>query len=121
MSDLRKPPIEDLSPQQVAKALQDKKILLIDVREPDEYASQRIAGAVLYPLSTFDASMLPPDEPRRIVFQCGSGKRSATAAHARLAGGAERTAHLAGGLGAWIAAGLPVIRLDPATGKPVTK
>jgi rhodanese-related sulfurtransferase len=28
------------------------KILLIDVREPSEYASERIAGAVLYPVST---------------------------------------------------------------------
>jgi rhodanese-related sulfurtransferase len=113
--------IENLSPNEVTALLAAGEILLVDVREPDEYATQRIAGALLYPLSTFDASTLPPDQPRRVVFQCGSGKRSAMAASARLEAGAHRAAHLAGGIGAWIAAGLPVIRIDPATGKPVTK
>ncbi len=121
MSELQRQSIEELSAQQVAKLLADGRILLIDVREPDEFAAQRIAGALLYPLSTFDASMLPPDEPRRLVFQCGSGKRSAMAAAARLAAGAGDVAHLAGGIGAWTAAGFPVIRLDPATGKAVTE
>ena len=113
--------IDELSPQQVADLLNARQITLIDVREPDEYATQRIAGALLYPLSTFDASTLPPDQPRRVVFQCGSGKRSAMAASARLSAGAARAAHLAGGIGAWTAAGLPVVYIDPATGKPVTR
>lgn len=109
--------LEELSPRQVAELLSTHEILLVDVREPDEYAAQRIAGALLYPLSTLDALALPPDGPRRLVFQCGSGKRSALAAHARLAAGAPRAAHLAGGIGAWRAAGLPVLQLDAATGK----
>jgi rhodanese-related sulfurtransferase len=109
--------IEDLAPQKVADLLNARKILLVDVREPDEYAAERIAGALLFPLTTLDALALPPDEPRRVVFQCGSGKRSAVAAQARLAAGASRVAHLAGGIGAWKAAGLPVIRIDPATGR----
>lgn len=108
----------NLSPQEVARLLQDKQILLIDVREPAEYAVQRIPGSLLYPLSTMDATLLPPDEPRRVVFQCGSGKRSELAARARLSTGAPSAAHLAGGIGAWVAAGLPTIRIDPATGKP---
>jgi len=113
--------IEELSPEQVAKLLQEREILLIDVREPSEYAVQRIPEALLYPLSTFDALALPPDQPRRVVFHCGSGKRSAMAAQARLAAGAPRTAHMAGGMGAWTAAGLPVIEIEPATGKPVRR
>ena len=108
--------IEELSPRQVADLLNAREILLIDVREPDEYAAQRISGALLFPLSTLDALALPPDGQRRIVFQCGSGKRSALAAHARLAAGAPRAAHLTGGIGAWNAAGLAVMQLDPATG-----
>jgi rhodanese-related sulfurtransferase len=109
--------IEELSPHEVADLLNARKILLVDVREPDEYAAQRIYGALLFPLSTLDALALPPDGPRRVVFQCGSGKRSALAAQARLAAGAERVAHLAGGIGAWKSAGLPVLQLDPATGR----
>jgi rhodanese-related sulfurtransferase len=109
--------LEELSPREVADLLSARQILLVDVREPDEYAAQRISGALLFPLSTLDASALPPDGPRRVVFHCGSGKRSALAAQARLAAGAPRAAHLAGGIGAWKSAGLPVLQLDPATGK----
>lgn len=104
-------PIETLEPAEVARLLQAGKILLIDVREPSEYASERIAGALLYPLSTFDAATLPNDGPRRVVFHCGSGKRSLTAAERRLAAGQPHAAHMGGGLAAWKAAGLPVISL----------
>jgi rhodanese-related sulfurtransferase len=83
--------------------------VLVDVREPVEFAAERIAGALLYPLSTFDAAMLPDDGTRRIVFHCGSGKRSLAAAEKRLAAGQKHVAHMGGGLAAWKAAGLPVI------------
>lgn len=102
-------PIETLEAFEVSKLLHAGKILLIDVREPSEYAAERIAGALLYPLSTFDANTLPDDMPRRVVFHCGSGKRSLTAAERRLAAGQKRAAHLGGGIAAWKAAGLPVI------------
>ena len=69
-------PIETLEPAEVARLLQAGKILLIDVREPAECASERIAGALLYPLSTLDAATL-----RRTTsaatgiarLHCGSG------------------------------------------------
>jgi rhodanese-related sulfurtransferase len=104
-------PLETLEPAEVARLLQAGKILLIDVREASEYASERIAGALLYPLSTFDAATLPTDGPRRVVFHCGSGKRSLTAAERHLAAGQPHAAHMGGGLAAWKAAGLPVISL----------
>lgn len=103
--------IETLDPPEVSRLLHAGKILLIDVREPSEYESERIAGALLYPLSTFDAGLLPDDVPRRVVFHCGSGKRSLTAAERRLAAGHTHAAHMAGGIAAWKAAGLPVIAL----------
>jgi rhodanese-related sulfurtransferase len=102
-------PIETLEPAEVSRLLRAGKILLIDVREPAEYASERIAGALLYPLSTFDAATLPEDGARRVVFHCGSGKRSLTAAEKRLAAGQPHAAHMGGGIAAWKAAGLPVI------------
>jgi rhodanese-related sulfurtransferase len=42
---------------------------------------------LLYPLSTFDATLLPDDGAQRVVFHCGSGKRSLTAAEKRRAAG----------------------------------
>jgi rhodanese-related sulfurtransferase len=102
-------PIETLEPVEVSRLLLAGKILLIDVREPSEYASERIAGALLYPLSTFDAATLPDDGARQVVFHCGSGKRSLTAAERRLGAGQKHAAHMGGGIAAWKAAGLPVI------------
>ncbi len=112
------PQVQTLDPPELARRLQAGDVLLVDVREPSEFATERIAGALLYPLSTFDAARLPPDGPRQLVFHCGSGKRSLTAAERRLAAGAPAAAHLGGGLMAWKAAGLPVIAIDPATGQP---
>src|SRR5665213_4306166 len=107
-------PIETLAPADVARLLKAGELLLIDVREPAEYATERIHGALLYPLSTFDASALPDDGTRRVVFHCGSGKRSLMAAEKRLAAGQEHAAHMGGGISAWTAAGLTVIALGGA-------
>jgi rhodanese-related sulfurtransferase len=101
------------------KALLDAgRILLIDVREPSEFATERIPGALLFPLSTFDVSQIPPDESRQVVFSCAAGGRSMTAARHRRALG-QPAAHLAGGISQWKAAGLPTIRMDPRTGRPL--
>lgn len=102
-------PIETLTPAEVSQQLKAGHLLLIDVREPAEYAAERIPGALLYPLSTFDPTVLPDDGSRRIVFHCGSGKRSLTAAEKRLAAGQRRAAHMGGGIAAWKAAGFAVI------------
>ena len=115
------PSIETLDPQEIRDLLDHGKLLLIDVREPAEFAVERIHGAVLYPLSTFDASALPHDWARRVVFYCGSGKRSLAAAEKRLAAGNDQAAHMGGGITAWKRAGLPVISLSPATGAAVDR
>lgn len=108
--------LENLTPQQVKAGLDTHQVLLIDVREPGEFAAERIHGALLFPLSSFDPAALPDSGERRIVLQCGSGKRSAMAAERCRTAGLDVTAHLAGGIGAWKAAGLPIVTLDPATG-----
>ena len=110
------PKTRDLTPAQVKAALADRQILLIDVREPAEFAAERIHGALNYPLSTFDPAALPPAGDKLVVLQCGSGKRSATAVGKCQAAGHAIDAHLAGGIMAWKAAGLPTVTLDSNTG-----
>lgn len=110
--------VQDLAPADVARWMAERAILLVDVREPDEYAAERIHGALLYPLSTFDPRALPDTGQAKIVFQCGSGMRSAKALAAASATGLSIAGHLTGGLKAWKDAGLPVISVDPDTGKP---
>lgn len=103
------------TPDDVRRALGRGDICLIDVREPGEYAERRIAGALLYPLSTFDPDVLPTGG-RPIVFYCGTGKRSATAFDMARRAVATVRSHMEGGLRAWQAAGLPVLEIDPETG-----
>jgi rhodanese-related sulfurtransferase len=106
---LAAPQTKDLTPQQVKAALDAREILLIDVREPAEFAAEKIAGALNVPLSSFNPAALPDAAGKTIVLQCAGGKRSAMAVDkCRKANQAIET-HLAGGLAAWKAAGLPTV------------
>lgn len=111
------PKTRDLSPQHVKAALEAHQILLVDVREPAEFAAERIHGALNFPLSTFDPGALPEAGDRLIVFHCGVGKRSQMAIEKCRQAGHRLETHLAGGLAAWKAAGLPTVNLDLATGQ----
>jgi rhodanese-related sulfurtransferase len=105
------PSIIDLTPQQVKRALDANKIILIDVREAHEFADEHIAGALNFPLSCFDPDALPkPDDGRYLVFQCAGGFRSAKALTACHNAGLCIEHHLAGGIGAWKAAGFATVR-----------
>lgn len=99
--------VEDLSPEEVAKGMAEGRYLLVDVREPNEVAVEAYPGAVVVPLSAFDPQDIPDPGGKQVVFACRSGKRSVTASLAAQAGGLAYDKHLAGGIIAWKAAGLP--------------
>lgn len=92
--------------------------LLVDVREPGEFATVRAPGAMLVPTSTFMARMaeLPVDRPLLVI--CHVGGRSAAVTTFLLQRGRTDVANVAGGMEAWERAGLPVRRgtLDPGEG-----
>lgn len=114
------PHLRELTPTEVHDALRRRDIVLIDVREPQEYVTERIHGALLFPLSCFDARALPVGG-RSIVLHCGFGKRSATAVAKCIEAGVPVTAHLKGGIMAWKHARYPTITLDPNTGAVVDR
>lgn len=99
--------VRNLSAEEVAAELAAGRVLLVDVREPNETARERIPGAVLMPLSVFDPAEIPDPAGREVVFSCASGIRSVKAAEMAQASGLPYRAHLAGGIKAWKAAGLP--------------
>ena len=103
MSDVR-----DLDPEDVSRGLAEGKILIVDVREPREIEMERISGSVYLPMSMFDPDEIPDPTGRTVVFACASGIRSVKASEIAQAAGLPYDAHLAGGLKAWKAAGLPV-------------
>lgn len=99
--------VRDLTPQQVAQGLAEGRVVLVDVREPNETALERFPGAVLVPLSAFDPATIPAPPDTEVVFACRSGRRSVTASLAAQEQGFGYDSHLAGGILAWKAAGLP--------------
>jgi rhodanese-related sulfurtransferase len=112
------PKIKELAPAEVDALLKKGEIMLVDVREPQEFAAGRIHGAMNYPLSTFDPKALPVPADRTIVFQCGSGKRSAMAVERCQQAGVAVDSHLTGGISGWMEAGLPTTVFHPAAQTP---
>jgi rhodanese-related sulfurtransferase len=100
----------DIQPAEVAKGVGEGRYLLIDVRESDEVAAEAYPSAVSLPLSRFDPRQISVSLGQQVVFVCRTGRRSATASLAAQAAGFNYNMHLAGGIVAWKAAGLPTNR-----------
>ena len=99
--------VTNLAPEEVAVGLREGRMLLVDVREPNETSVESYPDAVIVPLSCFDPAAIPDPQGKQVVFACRSGRRSVTASVAAQDAGYPYTAHLAGGIIAWKAAGLP--------------
>ncbi len=101
-------PLILLTPDEAARRLADGRAVLIDIREPDEFARRRAKGALSRPLSTLAAEGLSLPDAREVIFTCRSGMRTSVNGE-RLMAACGRSAHvLEGGLDAWEGAGLPV-------------
>ena len=99
--------VTNLTAEEVAEGLRAGRMLLIDVREPNEVAVEAYPDALVLPLSAFDPSVIPDPEGKEVVFACRSGRRSVTASLAAQDQGYPYKSHMAGGMIAWKAAGLP--------------
>lgn len=93
-----------------ARRAADGSALLLDVREPDEWARGRSEHATHLPLGELNPDAVPRDRP--ILAVCRSGKRSGKAT-AQLAAAGHDVTNVAGGMLAWAAAGLPIIGDGP--------
>ena len=91
--------------------------VLVDAREPVEFAEVRAPDALLIPMSTFAGRIadLPADRPLLLI--CHLGGRSAAAAGFLIQSGRTDVANVAGGMDAWERAGLPVRRGPVAPGE----
>ena len=107
MADQSEGGVRNLTPQEVSRGLAEGRMILVDVREPNEVAVDAYPDAVVVPMSSFDPSAIPDPQGREVVFACRSGRRSVTASLAAQEQGYPFNAHLAGGILAWKAAGLP--------------
>ncbi|MBS0282981.1 MAG: rhodanese-like domain-containing protein [Proteobacteria bacterium] len=99
----------EIGPAELHSMLKDGTVLLIDVREAGEFATGHIPGAVNMPLSGFSPRNIPDPEGRTVVLQCAGGRRSGQALDQCAQAQSAIDTHLAGGIGAWKDAGLPVV------------
>ena len=111
MSRPAPPTVPEITPDEAWRALAEDAIVLVDVREPDEWEAGRAPGAVHVPLGALDARWGElAAAGRTVAFICRSGQRSAFATLV-----AERArvpaANVAGGMEAWARTGLP---MEPA-------
>jgi hydroxyacylglutathione hydrolase len=100
-----------VSPERAAELLDANATLkLIDVRAPGERTAKSIERSVHIPLQRLveDTRYLPKDTP--MLVHCAGGYRSSSAASLLLREGFTNVSELAGGLAAWEASGLPVVR-----------
>jgi rhodanese-related sulfurtransferase len=89
------------------------EVLLLDVREDDEWRAGHAPLATHLPLGELDATALSDERP--IIAVCRSGNRSGQAAQALLNAGRDAR-NLTGGMREWAARGLPVIASDGSAG-----
>lgn len=89
--------------------LDNHEAVLVDVREPAEYAAEKITGATLLPLGKVNKASLPPFAGKKLVIHCRKGGRGGSACEKLLAEDpALEIYNLEGGIEAWNAAGLTV-------------
>jgi rhodanese-related sulfurtransferase len=102
--------VRDLDIAAIKAGLADGTILVVDVREPHEFAAGRIPGSVSLPLSQFDPSAIPAAEGKQVVFSCAAGVRSLRALAFAQSAGLAIDSHYLGGFKDWAMQGEPIER-----------
>ena len=100
--------VPEVGPAEAERLVKEENALIVDVREPYEWAEGHIPGAVHVPLGSLlsRAKELPRDRP--LVMQCHLGYRSLQAAMALRQLGFTDVRNLLGGIAAWEQEGLPL-------------
>lgn len=73
-----------------AKAMMDGDVVILDVREPDEFASGHVPGAINVPLGEVQPGRILPECPdldKTVLVYCRSGRRSDMAGRIMAASG----------------------------------
>jgi rhodanese-related sulfurtransferase len=100
-----------VSPRDAARLVEGGQAWIVDVREPDEHRREHVAGASLHPSSAFSPTGFPAATAgRRVLVLCRSGGRAGKVVAAMRAAGRTDVDVIEGGITAWMAQGLPVVR-----------
>jgi rhodanese-related sulfurtransferase len=104
--------VRAVAPSELAADVAAGRVLLVDVREDGEWRAGRAPRAVHVPLAELEGRLDELDRrrgDRPLAFVCRTGRRSAQAARLAVEAGLDRVLDVRGGMGAWVAAGLPLV------------
>jgi rhodanese-related sulfurtransferase len=104
-------PFKRVSVEEAKEMIRRGEVVIIDVRQPDEYARGHIPGAKLIPLFTLLAQpreLLQEYAGKKILFVCQVGQRSALACEMAAAVGLSELYNLEGGTERWAQTGNPI-------------
>jgi rhodanese-related sulfurtransferase len=92
----------EILPLEVKQRLdRGEKLLLVDVREPHEYAVCHIEGSMLIPMGTIPANVQKLDVDEEVICFCHHGMRSMDVANWLRAQGVKSAKSMAGGIDRW--------------------
>ncbi|MFZ3051966.1 MAG: rhodanese-like domain-containing protein [Sulfuricurvum sp.] len=103
---------ESISPKQAYALMKNEpNVILLDVRTPEEFSSEHIAGATLIPVQKLgeNLSKLENAKENKIIVYCHSGTRSVAASRILVKNGFTPL-NVTGGISAWKAEGLGVVQ-----------
>ena len=101
--------IELIDPDELADRLEDDDLVVLDVRDDDEWAQGHIPGSIHLPYGELPERLGEVPRDKAIATLCSSGKRSGVAASILQREGFDRVIHVAdGGVGTWRRNGYPV-------------
>lgn len=101
--------MKNIDPQEANRWREESGAVIVDVREPDEYARGHIPEAINIPLSSIGNGALTHFSEKKVVMQCNTGARSSRACQrAKNIVDADNIYNLEGGIEAWKQAGLEV-------------
>ena len=108
--------VKSVSPATLKSWLDSGKAIVIDVREPREYAAGHIEGSELVPLNSLHPDALPEHKGKNLVMLCRGGNRSKFACLKLNGAVSAEVYNLEGGIQGWKREGLPVRRPEGSSG-----
>lgn len=94
--------MKQVDAETVKNWIANDEVVLIDVREEDEYEKENIPQAILIPLARISLRTLPDSTGKKLVIHCHSGRRSAVACEKLIhQGWDEEIYNLEGGILGW--------------------
>ena len=107
--------VKHVDPKQAQPLIAEKKVVVLDVRTPEEFKAGHIAGAtnINFRAADFEKRVADLDKNKSYLVHCASGGRSTACLPALKKLKVESVYHLDGGINAWKKAGLPVEGVAP--------